>query len=488
MKKIFKLLLVILMLLVGLAGCDGGTNNKKMNQKQLWEYLSKYPRYLTVMGFENSAFVFENDDDLTLDNSICMGEDSSFYFTKLLSFSNENDYLYRLEYENPYPDIIPNAIFYIEINPDDDTVIKLGLIDDGEIFYSELYADIGLTSDELLAKLGAHDTWREDNNEYVGYFFAKVIDKKEFGFGIMNSGYGTIGDIVRVDYYGYMLYTITVDYEGYEGDEMTDPYDPYTLDYYISYNPHYDVLYIALDGEMVLFIPKTDSDDDYDTESFNLISALSKYAIWIETSPNTGNSYLKVYDNKFDLNYFAAGGFIPGVITDVKDNGNNYYTITAFYQGDDSGNYGVPEKSFSKAYTIYYEPDSELLKVDYYDEWITFIPDKGLHPDQFIVLLSRYEVWVERPATGDGSFIRVYDGNKFDKGIIPSDYIHRGIIESVTYWGNNLYGITVYYPENDSEAFGYESYTESYMIYYQSELEMLIFELDGVGVYLGAKK
>ena len=77
-------------------------------------------------------------------------------------------------------------------------------------------------------------------------YFVAVSDKDQFAFGIMNSGFGIIGTISNVAYHGYMHYTLTVDYPGYEGDEMTDPYDPYTEDYYMYFNPHFEELIIEL--------------------------------------------------------------------------------------------------------------------------------------------------------------------------------------------------------------------------------------------------
>ncbi len=489
MKKVFRLFLIVLMLVVGLTGCK---DNKKMNQKQLWEYLGKYSRYLTELGGEATAFVFDKDDDLTFDNSRGLGVGKSFYFTKLLSFSNENDYLYRLEYENPYPDEINCSIYYVELNPEDDTRIRFGAPNGGEIIYYDLYADVGLSSDKLLEKLEAHDTWREDNSDDVGYYFVRV-DDKEFTFGIMNSGFGSIGDISKVEYKGYMLYTIIVDHQGYEGDEMTDPYDPYSVEYLIYYNHYLDLFKIFIDDELVKFIPKVDLDDNNEGDnlpSLDLCAELSKYAIWIEVDESPGGRFLKAYNgDRFHLGTLSSGGTDSGTITNIQDNGNMYYTVTVYYEGYEGDDFTEPFEAYTREYKLHFDPSKEIVIIELYGKSVKYAPDKGLHPNQFIALLSKYKRWSEVDEYGDeGYFIRVFDNDKFQKGIIASDYGHSGNIEYIEYMGYNNYNILVDYPGLDIEPFEYESYSESYWIQYDPQKETLTFIIDNKVVKMKPKK
>ena len=488
MKKVFRLLLVLFMLIAGLAGCNGGTNNKKMNQKQLWEYLSKYPRYLTEWGGEATAFVFDKDDNLTFDNSRGLGLGGSYYFTDLLSFSNENDYLYRLEYENPYPDVIDIAVYYVELNPDDDTRIRFGAPSGGKIIYYDLYADVGLTKDELLKKLGAHDTWREDDGEDMGYYFAKVIDKKKFGFGIMNSGFGNIGDIAKVEYKGYMLYTITVDYEGYEGDEMTDPYDPYTVEYLIYYNHHLDFFKISINGELVDFIPKVDSDDDHDnTPGFDLIAALGKYDIWQEVTSYEGGDFVRIFDvNKFHYGTFYAGGNMWGTITAVKNDGNMNYTITVYYEEYEEYD-GEIKEAHSTEYKLYFDPDKEDLIIDYSGKQVKFAPYKGMSVVQLKAELTKYDMWVGTDMYGtDYYFIKVYDNNKFDIAIGNKDNWKKGVISEIINLGKLYFEICVDFP-GYYDSYGYPEW-HVYNIRHDSKTGDLILIIEGRDVCLKPKK
>ncbi len=484
MKKLKSLFIVILLLLVSLSGCN---KDKGFNKKKLWDYLDDYPRYLTETVLEDAAIVFDNEGNLTFEYSE-LYKDDLYKFSNLISFSYEGDKVYKLEYENPYPEVFENAVFYVDLNYKDNTKFSFGKLNNDKIEYTDYYADIGLTTEELLESIARYETWREDNNEEMGYYFAKVFEDNQFGFGIMNSGFGTVGDVADVKYHGFMYYTVTVDYEGYEGDEMTDPYEPYTIDYVMYYNPRTDYMIIKAYNETIPFVPDVASeggmggggDEDND---FDLIAALSKYDIWIETKPDSGSRYLKVYGDKFDLNELNSGGFIPGVITNIKDNGNMNYTITAYYEGSDKGEYGVPEKSFSKDYQVYYNPEKDVLKVEYYGEWVEFAPDKGIPADKLYNTLAKYDAWVEVTASLTGYFIKAYDGNKLLIALMYSDDSRNGNIENIDYWGKGNYSLSVYYPGFE-EPYHKEPSLDSYWINLDYKKEILTINLDGKDIKL----
>ncbi len=478
MNKIIKLFLVVFLLLVGISGCgDDTVNDTGFSKEELWDYLDDYPRYLTNWAFSDLAIAFEEEGVLSFDY-----HGFSYDFTELISFSYEGNNIYKLEYENLYPEEFDGSIFYIDLNYKDNTRFTFGEYNVGGLEYVDYYADIGFTAKELLASIGRYETWREDNNEMVGYFFAKVLENNQFGYGIMNSGFGTIGDVASVKYHGYMRYTMSVDYEGYEGDEMNDPYDPYTIDYEIYYNHRTDYLLIKAYGEEIKFVPEIILEKD------ELFATLTKYGIWIEVSPSKDNHFLKVNDEgEFLLTQYHTGGDFTGILTDAENNGNMYYTLSVYYPGLDSGYYGEPTESFSAEYLTFFNPHTEVLIIEYCGEWIEFAPDKGLKGDQLLVELAKNELWVGEDMGGkENYFIKIYDGDKFDLRIIDNDFSHTGTIVRADYMGKMYYYINVDYPDIVDSAGNV--YGETYTVFYDPDTGVLKMTIKGYEVNLKAKK
>ncbi|HPW53508.1 MAG TPA: hypothetical protein PK631_03970, partial [Erysipelotrichaceae bacterium] len=319
MRKLIKLILVALFLIIGMSGCDKGNKLKKMNQKQLWEYLSQYPRYFSDWGVDLYAFVFENEDDLTYDISHRMDEEYNLYFTEVISFSNEDDYLYKIEYENPYPDEIEKTIFYIQLNPEDSTRLKLGVYNSGELVYYDLYADVALTKEELFGKLSKYNAWTEENNILDGYYFLRAHDKNQLSLGIMSSGFGLTGTISDVKFHGYMSYTVSVDYPGYEGDEITDPYEAYTADYEVYFNPYKEHLTITISGVEVNFVP------DKGATLKEFYDFIAEYINWCEAHVTSG-FFINVHDdNQFYLGHRIMDFWRDGKMSKLEYKGYNSY-------------------------------------------------------------------------------------------------------------------------------------------------------------------
>lgn len=374
MKRIISLFLVVLLLVIGVSGCNVGTDkpSKSFNQQELWEYLGKHPRYLSKYGADDCALVFDNGDDLTFDYSVYMGEEYNFYFTELKSFEVENDKLYKLEYENPYPEHFEKAIFYIDCSSENENAFYFGMYYGGSLDYVEVFADIGLTADELFKALNKYERWVDVDADMYGGYFVAVSDKDQFAFGIMNSGFGIIGTISNVAYHGYMHYTLTVDYPGYEGDEMTDPYDPYTVDYIVYYNPNTEILIINLYDETVEFAPDVGLNFD------QVVNELSKYVTWLATEDSPREYFIRVYDkDTFELGLSQSGFWIKGTIADIKYHGQMTYTLTVDFPGYEGDEMTDPYDAYTMEYTMYFYPTHDILIMELYEEIIEFAPDKS---------------------------------------------------------------------------------------------------------------
>ena len=373
MKRIISLFMVVLLLIIGVSGCNGGKDGpvKSFNQQELWEFLGKHPRYLSEWGADDCALVFDNGDDLTFDYSVYMGEEYNFYFTELISFNKEEENLYKLEYKNPYPEQFENAIFYIDLSSKNKDAFYFGMYYNGSLDYVEVFGDTGLTADELFKALSKHERWLDVDADMYGGYFIQVHDKDQFSLGLLNSGFGLVGTISNVKYHGYMHYTLTVDYPGYEGDEMTDPYDPYTVDYYMYYNPFSETFIVELYEEVVEFAPEVGL-----TEK-ELFSALSKYASWSAIPSSAKEYFIKVYDkNVFELGLKQSGFWIQGTIASIKYNGEMYYTLTVDFPGFEGNEMTDPYDPYTAEFALYFYPNNEVLIMGLYEEVVEFAPDK----------------------------------------------------------------------------------------------------------------
>jgi len=478
MRNIFKLLLAVLLLMVGLFGCNSGigADDKAMSQRELWDYLGEHQRYLSEWGAQDCALVFKNGDDLIFDYSIYMGDEYNYYFTELINFSYEGDNLYKLEYENPYPDSFENAIFYIDSNSEIKNGFRFGNYYDDEINYVNVYADIGLTVKELYEALAKYNSWMEANTDIYGGYFVKAHDNDKFDFGLMNSGFWHQGTILKLEYHGYMHYTMTVDYPGYEGDEMTDPYDPYTADIYMYFNPYFESLIIELYNEPVEFTPER----ELTTAEF--FTALAQYNTWIEVDTDVyGGFFIKAHDNNIlDLGLMNSGFWIQGTVSDVVYHGNMYYTMTVDYPGYEGDEMTDPYDPYAAEYHLYYYPDNEVLLVKLYENWVEFTPERELTADEFFAELAKYNVWYEVDSKEyRGYFIKAYDNDKFDLGLLQTEFWLQGTITDVKYYGSMNYIVTVYYEGFEgNELFDpYDPYSLDYQVYYYPNNKRLFIVL-----------
>lgn len=477
MKRIISLFMVVLLLIIGVSGCNGGKDGpvKSFNQQELWEFLGKHPRYLSEWGADDCALVFDNGDDLTFDYSVYMGEEYNFYFTELISFNKEEENLYKLEYKNPYPEQFENAIFYIDLSSKNKDAFYFGMYYDGSLDYVEVFGDTGLTADELFKALSKHERWLDVDADMYGGYFIQVHDKDQFSLGLLNSGFGLVGTISNVKYHGYMHYTLTVDYPGYEGDEMTDPYDPYTVDYYMYYNPFSETFIVELYEEVVEFAPEVGL-----TEK-ELFSALSKYEKWLEVDDDIYSGYfIKAYDkNKFDLGLSNSGFWIQGTIASIKYIGQMTYSMVVDYPGYEGDEMTDPYDPYTVTYTVYYNPNNEVLKIELDEKSVEFAPDVGLTQEQVIEELSKYASWSAIPSSAKEYFIKVYDKNVFELGLKQSGFWIQGTIASIKYNGEMYYTLTVDFPgfEGNEMTDPYDPYTAEFALYFYPNNEVLIMGL-----------
>ncbi|MGI6509139.1 MAG: hypothetical protein ACOX1L_00960 [Erysipelotrichaceae bacterium] len=437
MRKILKLTLVILFLFVGLSGCGNGSKLKKMNQQQLWEYLNQYPRYFIVLGTDLLAVKFENEGDITIDFSHIMDEKNNLYFTEIISFSNEEDDLYKIEYENPYSDNLEESIFYIQLNPEDSTRLMLGTYNFGEIKYYDLYADVALTKEELFEKLSNHKAWVEEKRDLDGYYFLEAYDKDQLSLGIKSSGFGITGTISDVKFNGYMSYTVSVDYPGYEGDEITDPYDAYTTDYEMFFNPYTEYLTINITGVKVNLVP------DKGATLKEFYDFIAEYINWCEARVTSGY-FFNVHDNnQFYLGHRMLDFKCDGKMSKLEYNGYNSYTLTVDYPKD------ANKDAHSIQYPLYFSLNSEIMFFTIENIALEFVPDKGLTMKEFYAALSKYPFW--RVKNTDHYF-KVYDEDQ-----IWIDHYHGGDTYKGTfkieYLGNYRYTITFENPGYAGDQF-----------------------------------
>ncbi len=373
MKNILKLLLVVLLLVVGLSGCDSkmGGDDDGMSQKELWDYLDDYDRYLSEWGAEDCALVFDNGDDLTFDYSFYMGDEYNFYFTELISFTHEGNNVYRLEYNNPYPDNFDSAVFYIDLGSDVANGFKFASYNNEPSDYVNVYADIGLTTKQLYDALAKYKNWIEVDTDIYGGYFVNAHDNDKFDLGLMNSGFWTQGTIMNVEYHGYMHYTMTLDYPGYEGDEITDPYDAYTADLYMYYNPFFEMLVIQLYEEAVEFAPEIELSAD------DLFAELAKYDAWYEVDSENYMGFFAKFSGKdtFDLGLQQSDFWLQGTVTKVEYFGNMYYVMTVYHPEFEGNELSDPHDAYTAEYHIYYYPNHEVLLIGLYDTMVEFTPD-----------------------------------------------------------------------------------------------------------------
>ncbi|MGI6608357.1 MAG: hypothetical protein ACOX1F_05180 [Erysipelotrichaceae bacterium] len=430
----------------------------------MWDYLNNYPRYFSEKSaVDDCALVFGENYKLIFDFSFYKGEEYNYNFTELISFSNEADYLYKLEYENPYPDKFDNAIFYIELDPEDNTRFRFGRHLEGDFDYIELFADIGFTAEELFSQLNKYDAWVEITNKLYGYYFLETSDENQVSIGIMNSDFGITGNISEVEYHGYMSYTVSVDYPGYEGDEMTAPYEPYTADYPVYYNPSLEYLVIEMYKKRIEFAP----DKGLTLEKF--VAELVKYDSWVEADVEIGGYYLiSDKDNRLYLGRNNKIWSYDGTVSKVEYNGYNSYSVTVDY----------PKEGNKDAYTIVYEiyfcPNSEILLIGIENQTVKFVPDIGLTADELFAEISKYINWIISDGYTGGYYFRAYDGNKFEIGKGSRTEYRVGTISKVIYDCNKHYIVTVNYPKEGNK----DATTVEHSLYYYPVSEILEIEID----------
>ncbi len=470
MKRI-NIYLVILIIALCISGCNKNSKipEKGFNQSELWDYLDNYTRYLSIWGPEDSALIFENEDQLIFDNSLYHNEGFDYSFTELVSFNYEGNNLYKLEYQNPYPDSFESSIFYIELIPENPNEIRFGMYSDGKLEFFDLFADVGLTSKQLFAEFAKYDFWLEADNRMSGLYYFNVSDNNKFNLGITNSDYELSGTISKIEYLGYMFYSIIVDYPGFEKD---DRYDQYSIEYIICFNPDFEKLLININNKLIEFTKEVKLTSD------ELFSALSKYEKWLQVDGDIHTGYFIIShdQNKFDLGLSDSDFWLSGSVSEIKYNGHmSYIAVVSYpdYEGDETTD---PYNPYSREYYLYFNPTKEILIVESAGENIEFMPDIGLTAEEFITALSNYDYWYEYKNGYIRHFLKFYDENKFQSGLMDTESSMLGTISKIKYCGEFLYEITVDYPgfEGNELQAPYDPYTLTYRLYYVPENEKLV--------------
>ncbi|HPW52840.1 MAG TPA: hypothetical protein PK631_00540 [Erysipelotrichaceae bacterium] len=234
MKKI-RTLFFFVIILFSLTGCfpdklspdpkpDPDPADTGLTQEELWDYLTEYDCFATVLGLRHPILIFENDDDMTMYSYDSFSPDIHTY-TELISFSYEGNYLYRLEYENPYPTEF-ESIFYFRFVPSSSSMLTNVSYIDGEEYVCFFYGNKALTVDQIMKILGKYEYWLEEKC-ITGHYFINIKDNDVFGHGIMNTEYFRNGTISKAEYEGLLTYKITIDYPAREASEMDDGYPAY---------------------------------------------------------------------------------------------------------------------------------------------------------------------------------------------------------------------------------------------------------------------
>lgn len=472
MKKIY-IFLFISVLVLCLTGCNNDNKLPKngLNQQELWDYLDNYSRFLSVWGPEDSALMFKNDKDIVFDNSVYYGEGFDYNFTELKSFTYEGNNIYKLEYQNLYPDFFESSIFYIEIIPEFENKIRFGMYYDGKLEYVDLFGDVGFSKEQLIAEFAKHEYWLEAHNEMYGLYYFNVFDNDKFNLGITNSGFEFSGTISKIDYLGYMYYNIIVDYPGFEGDDMYEPYDPYSIEYITYYNPNFEKLLIHINDEMVGFAPEVNLSSD------ELLTILNKYDKWIQIDDEIYAGYFIIAHDKdkLDLGLSNSGFWISGTITEIRFSNHMSYTVVVSYPGYAGDEITDPYDPYTMEYYFYYNPDGEVLMIQLDGDSIEFAPDTGLTAEELLNALSNYEIWYEYKDDHIGYFLKVYE-DKFELGLMDTEYGITGTISNVKYCGEYLYEITVDYPgfEGNEMQDPYDPYTLTHQLYFVTRNERLV--------------
>ncbi len=263
MKK-KAILFLVLILMFGLTGCflfnpptpgpDPKPLDNELTQEELWDYLDDYPCYLTQRGIKEAVIVFSNDSQLNIDGSHIPVYSFNYKYSDLKSFSYEGENIYKVEYENFYENLFDSSIFYIEFDPEIKNRLKFGTYYNGELEYQDLYADEGLTLDELIAGIAKYDYWFEVNGLF-GYNFIAINEDNMFYHGLMNTSYARVGKITKIEYLGLMLYEVTIDYPAVP-DGIDPGHEAYCKTYYMNFNPYGEMIeFENVDGNYRWFYP-----------------------------------------------------------------------------------------------------------------------------------------------------------------------------------------------------------------------------------------
>ncbi len=307
MKKIL-IVFWVLIVLFGLAGCELSWLSPKpdpkpvpdpepvdtgLTQQELWDYLDNYNCFTTVEGVRDPVFIFENEDDFTVDFSFEGFSEENFYFTELISFNYEGNNLYKVEYENPYEWAFESSVFYFEFDPQRYNTVIYGCYREGEIYNRQLFGDEALTIDEILKILNLYEYWLEEEG-IIGHSFITLEDDNMFCHGLMNSSFYRNGTISKAEFKGLTTYEITIDYPARETSEMDDGYEAYCKTHKLVISPY--VRFIGFETDVAPYNFKW----FYPEIEFTLYELYQKISDKIFESDDTGLEYhFYIDDNKY---------------------------------------------------------------------------------------------------------------------------------------------------------------------------------------------
>ncbi|MGI6509142.1 MAG: hypothetical protein ACOX1L_00975 [Erysipelotrichaceae bacterium] len=274
MKKIFTMLLVVIMVL-GLAGCelpwfspspspgpgpepkpdpDPEPTDSGLTLQELWDYLDDYPCYLSDNGLDDYVVVFDDDHNITIDNfNVLEKESINYYFNMLDSFNYEGDNVYKLEYINTYSDRFNNGTFFIKFNEETKDKIEVGMYFNNTLDFFELRADTGMSLDQLLSAIRKYE-WLQEKELLC--WFIRIYDN-EFSHGIVASSYWFYGPVAKLNYLVKFMYQITIDYPAKE-EGINPANDAYTTTHLLFYDPvHERIRFINHDDNYCWYYPDT---------------------------------------------------------------------------------------------------------------------------------------------------------------------------------------------------------------------------------------
>ncbi len=333
MKRFLNLFLV-LMMVIGLTGCDIPWLNPNPDPKpnpeptdgaltlqELWDYLDDYPCYLTDNELDDYVVVFDDEHNITIDNfNVLEKETINYYFNMLDSFSYEGDDIYKLEYINTYEDRFNNGTFFIKFNKETKDQIEVGMYFNNTLEYYDLHGDVGLTMEELICAISKH-VWLQETA--LTDWFVR-IDDNWFSHGLVASSYWFYGPVSKLNYLGKFLYEITIEYPTHE-EGINPANDAYTTTHLLIYDPvHKRLRFIDHDDNFHWYSPDRAAtlEEFYATTSGYIF--VGNHNTRYQFFKKDGRYYIKLIDTKENLYNIVE-------VKSIKYNNYNQYEFTIVY-------------------------------------------------------------------------------------------------------------------------------------------------------------